>query len=163
MQFLPKKKFTGARGTLTTPYLTLFILLLLVLWLYYEFYDSPMHSTSTMWCFRIIGFFFCLEYRLAWKKSKLNNLIHGGFGSTWGHNFCTGMQNGSKLEIWPERILIYSLELKLQPFEVFPYVCIVMPFIYNVFRPCAKWGAWLRRYINATTFTHFGQNHRVEI
>ena len=29
-----------------------------------------------------------------------------------------GTQNGSKLEIWPERILIHTLEMKLRPFEV---------------------------------------------
>ena len=33
------------------------------------------------------------------KKANLNNLIHGGFGSTWGDNFYMGTQNGSKLEI----------------------------------------------------------------
>ena len=32
-----------------------------------------------------------------------------------------GMQNGSKLEIWPERILIHALELKLRSLKVFPY------------------------------------------
>ena len=33
------------------------------------------------------------------EVKQLNNLIYGGFGSTWGHNFCTGTHNGSKLEI----------------------------------------------------------------
>ena len=33
------------------------------------------------------------------KKKELNNLIRGALGSTWGHNFYMGMQNGSKLEI----------------------------------------------------------------
>ena len=33
-----------------------------------------------------------------------------------GDNFYMGMQNGSKLEIWPERMLIHALELKLRPF-----------------------------------------------
>ena len=28
-----------------------------------------------------------------------NNVIHGGFGSTWGQNFYMDMQNGSKLEV----------------------------------------------------------------
>ena len=28
-----------------------------------------------------------------------NNLIHGGFGSTWEDNYYMGTQNGSKLEI----------------------------------------------------------------
>ena len=58
------------------------------------------------------------------KKVNLNNVIHGGFGSTLGDNFYMGTQNGSKLEIRPERILIHALELKLRPFEVSPYVCI---------------------------------------
>jgi hypothetical protein len=36
-----------------------------------------------------------------------------------------GMQNGSKLEIWPEKILIHTLELKIWHFEVLLYyVCI---------------------------------------
>ena len=35
-----------------------------------------------------------------------------------------GTQNGSKLEIWWKGILIHALELKLWPFELFPYVCI---------------------------------------
>ena len=34
-------------------------------------------------------------------------------------NFYMGTQNGSKLEICPERILIHALQLKLWPFEVF--------------------------------------------
>ena len=28
------------------------------------------------------------------KKKDLNNVIHGGTGSTWGHNFYMGTQNG---------------------------------------------------------------------
>ena len=39
------------------------------------------------------------NYTLSIKKANLNNVIHGGFGSTWGHNFYMGTQNGSKLEI----------------------------------------------------------------
>ena len=30
-----------------------------------------------------------------------------------GDNFYMGMQSGSKLEIWPDGILIHTLELKL--------------------------------------------------
>ena len=37
---------------------------------------------------------------------------------------CT--QNGLKLKIRSERILIHALELKLWHFEVFPYVCNVL-------------------------------------
>jgi hypothetical protein len=48
-------------------------------------------------------------------------LIPGGVGSTLGHSFYTGTQNGSKYEIRPERILIHDLELKLWHIE---YVCI---------------------------------------
>ena len=52
-----------------------------------------------------------------------NNLIRGPFGSTSGHTFYMSMQNGSKLEVWPDRILIHALELKLWHFEVFP-ICL---------------------------------------
>ena len=50
--------------------------------------------------------------------------MFGGIESTWGDNFYTGTQNGSKYKIWHEKILIHALELKLRPFEVTPYVCI---------------------------------------
>jgi hypothetical protein len=29
----------------------------------------------------------------------MDYMVHHPFGSTWGHNFYMGMQNGSKLEI----------------------------------------------------------------
>ena len=50
------------------------------------------------------GHFFLLCFTVACytlsRKEKGNyNLIHGAFGSTWGHNFYMDMQNGSKLEI----------------------------------------------------------------
>ena len=62
----------------------------------------------------------------------------GGFGSTWGDNFYMSTQNGSKLEICPDRFLIHTLQLKLWPFEVFPYVCIGSHgCVCNVFRPRA--------------------------
>ena len=50
--------------------------------------------------------------------------MFGGVGSTWGENFYVGMQNGSKLEIWLRGILTHTLEVKLRPFEIFPYVYI---------------------------------------
>ena len=50
--------------------------------------------------------------------------MFGGIGSTWGDNFYMGTQNGSKHEIGHEKISIDTLELKLRPFEVSPYVCI---------------------------------------
>ena len=37
------------------------------------------------------------SYTLSRKKYK--KIIHGRFGSTWGHNFYTGTQNRSKLDI----------------------------------------------------------------
>ena len=37
--------------------------------------------------------FFLLSVHASLKKENLNNLIHGGFGSTWGDNFYMGMQN----------------------------------------------------------------------
>ena len=33
------------------------------------------------------------------------------------------------------RSFIHALELKLQPFEVFPYVCTEKPYVYNAFCP----------------------------
>ena len=50
--------------------------------------------------------------------------MFGGAGSTLGHNFYTGTQNGSKLDIWRRQILIHTLELKLKHFKVLSYVCI---------------------------------------
>ena len=49
------------------------------------------------------------------------------------------MQNGSKLEISRQRNFFnHTLEFKLQPFEVFPYVCIGKPCVCNVLYPwCA--------------------------
>ena len=67
-------------------------------------------------------------------------------------------QNGSHLEIWWNRILIHTLELKLWHLEVSPYVCTGKPCICNVFRPRATLGAGPRAHINVTTFTHFDQN-----
>ena len=46
----------------------------------------------------------------------------GDLGALGGDNFYMGMQTGSKLEIWYERILIHTLKLKLWHFEVFPYM-----------------------------------------
>ena len=46
----------------------------------------------------------------------------GGLG-VFGDNFYTGTQNGSKLDIWWNRFLIHTFELKLWPFEVSPCVC----------------------------------------
>ena len=84
-------------------------------------------------------------------------LIPSMLGSTWGDNFYMGMQNGSKLEIWPERNLIHTLELKIWHFKVFPYVCIGKPYVCNVLRPRATWGAWPRAHINVMTITQFVQ------
>ena len=65
--------------------------------------------------------FFCLVYRLACytlSRKKKTKLIRGGTGNTWGCNFYMGTQNGSKNEIWHDKILIHALELKLRPFKV---------------------------------------------
>ena len=64
-------------------------------------------------------------------------------------------QNGSHLEIWWNRILIHTLELKWQ---FSPYVCIGKPWICNVFCPPTTWGSWLCAHCTVTTFTRFGQN-----
>ena len=86
--------------------------------------------------------------------------MFGGFGSTWGDNFYMGTQNGSKLEVWPWGILIHTLELKLRPFEVAPYVCIgshaFAMFSAHALREGR--GHALRAHINVTTITHFDQN-----
>ena len=72
--------------------------------------------------------FFCLVWAPCYTlithqvEKKKKKKIHGGFRSTWGDNFFMGTQNGSKLEIWPWGILIHTLELKLQPFEVIPWL-----------------------------------------
>ena len=41
----------------------------------------------------------------------LRNIVCGGTGSTWGHNFYMGVQIESKLEIWWRRLLIQASEL----------------------------------------------------
>ena len=58
---------------------------------------------------------------------RLMKIIHGAVHA-WGHNFYTDMQNGLKLKIWHEKIMIHALELKY-----FPYVCAGKPCICNVF------------------------------
>ena len=79
----------------------------------------------------------------------------GGLGTLGGTNyFYMGTQNRSKLEIWPDRFLIHTLQLKLRPFEVTPYVCIGS----HVFAMFSTWGAGPRAHINVTTITHSGQN-----
>ena len=62
-----------------------------------QFYRSSCIPPALCGVFRTIVFF-CLVYPLLEKKKNLKNVIHGGFGSTWGHNFYMGTQNGSKLE-----------------------------------------------------------------
>ena len=42
-------------------------------------------------------FFLLLSVHSSLNEVELNNLIRGGFGSTWGHNFYMGMLNGSNL------------------------------------------------------------------
>ena len=97
----------GAQGTLTTLYRTWFILLMLALYgstrsflrlqgstSFFAFYGSPMHSTSTLWCFPDnYCFFFCLVYWLAYYTCR------GGWDHLGVKLFYTGMQNGLKLEI----------------------------------------------------------------
>ena len=72
-----------------------------------------------------------------------------------------GTQNGPKLEIWPLGILIHTLQLKLQQFEVSPYVCIGKPCTCNVYRPPATCGAGLRAHMKVTTFTQFIYNWNI--
>ena len=82
LQRLPVKKFTGAWGTLTSLYLTLFILLLLALcgstMSFLAFCGSPMLSTSTV---VFSGQWFFLLSVSARLKQIINNLIHGSLGA----------------------------------------------------------------------------------
>ena len=63
-------------------------------------YGSTVHPRCIMW---FSGQFFLLSVHTSLKKAnldnKINNLIHGGFGSTWGDDFYMGTQNRSKLGI----------------------------------------------------------------
>ena len=54
-------------------------------------YGSTVHPRCIMW---FSGHVFLLSVHASLKKANLNNLIHGGFGGTWGHNFYMGTQNG---------------------------------------------------------------------
>ena len=56
-----------------------------IIWLYYA-------SSSTMWWF-LDNFFFLLSVSASFYTLRIHSM---GFGSTWGHNFYMGMQNGSK-------------------------------------------------------------------
>ena len=95
------------------------------------------------------------RHTLSRKKAYLNN--SWGDWEHLGDNFYISTQNGSKLEIRPDRFFIHTLQLKLWPFQVFP--CLYRkPCVCNVFRPRATWGAGPRAHINVTTITHFGQN-----
>ena len=101
--------------------------------------------------------FFCLVfwspcYTLS-RKEK-NKIIRGGTGNTWGRNFYMGTQNGSKNEIWHEKILIHALELKLRPFEVSPYVYTGKPCVCNVSAHALREGRD-HAHMNVTTFTNF--------
>ena len=87
-----------------------------------------------------------------WFSLEKDNYITEKFvGLLWALGamiFYMGTQNGSKLVVWWQGLLIHASELKLWHFEVFQYVCIGKPYICNVFRPCATW----------VTFTRFVQN-----
>ena len=48
-----------------------------------------------------------------------------------GHIIFTEHAEWIENEIWHEKILINALESKLRPFEVYPYVYIGKPSIYN--------------------------------
>jgi hypothetical protein len=79
---------------------------------------------------------------------NIENTRETGDEATWGHNFYTGTQNGSKLEIWPLGILINALELLWSS-----PIC-----LYAYAMSCATWWAGLRAHIYVTTFTRFAQN-----
>ena len=78
-------------------------------------YGSTMHPARLCGGFRTF-FFLLLSMWAPWEKKR--RFKCGWFGITWGHNVYTGAQNGAKLEIRPERILIHTLELS------FPVICL---------------------------------------
>ena len=92
-----------------------------VVWLYYASSSTTCMVVSKQFFLLSLGSLLHTNYTPSRKKKKKKK-IHGGFRSTWGDNFFMGTQNGSKLEIWPWGILIHTLELKLQPFEVIPWL-----------------------------------------
>ena len=112
-------------------------------------------SVATLYAvFQTSLFFSLLSVWFPRRRNKSKNytlsrkdLIRGASG---GYNLYMGMQNGSKLEIWHERILIHVLELKLWHLEVFLYVYVGKPCIYNGLRP--------RIQINVMIITRFAQN-----
>ena len=55
------------------------------------------------------------------SRKKIIEIIHGGTGSTLGHNFYMGTQNELELEIWWRGLLIHASELHLWHFEVYLY------------------------------------------
>ena len=73
-----------------------------------------------------------------------------------------GTQNGSKLEILPERILIHAFESKLRPFEVFPYVCIGSHAFAMFSAHALREKRGIPAHTNVTTFTYFGQNWSID-
>ena len=54
--------------------------------------------------------------------------------------------------------MIHASELKLQHFEVFPYVCTGKPYVCNVSAHALREWAWPRALMNVTTFTRFADN-----
>ena len=82
-------------------------------------------NLDPLYYLRISGqLFFCLGWWLEeinYTLSRIINLICGPLGSTSGHIFYMSTQNGSKLEVWPDRILIHALELKLWHFPICLY------------------------------------------
>ena len=80
-------------------------------------YGSTLHPARLCGYFWTIIFFSCLGVWSPYYALSRKELIHGGIGSTWEHNFYMGTQNGSKNEISHEKFLIHALELKLWPLK----------------------------------------------
>ena len=55
------------------------------------------HNSFILWCGLACRKKESIYYTLSRKKN--NKIIRGGTGSSWGHNFYMGTQNGSKHEI----------------------------------------------------------------
>ena len=74
---------------------------------------QPMHKCHSQFSHalrvKIIG------VKLTKYKKERNEIIPGGVGNTWGDDFYSGMQSGSKPDIWWQGLLIRTSELEICP------------------------------------------------
>ena len=84
------------------------------------------------------------------KKKKLSKILIWYLEMDSGHEILQARRMECEFQNLWQDFWIYMLELKLQCFEVFPYVCIGNPCICNVFCPRVTWAG--------VAFTLFAQN-----